>query len=678
MSELKTIEAALGRTAQRRRLDRALRGAWTGLLFASIIWLLALIAFKLLPLPTYTLSLAGGAGVLCILVGAIAGGWRRVSASETARWVDGKQQLKERLSTALEVSQSGSGEEWRTLIVNDAAQHAQGLEPNKLLPFHLPKVARWAVVVLVVAAGLGFVPEYRSKAHLQKQADAANIQDTGKQLAELTKRSLETKPPALEQTQKALEKVEEAGQQLQKVSLTKAEAIKQLSSAKEKVADQMKDLERDGALKPLERAAREQASGGSSQNPNGLQKQIEALQKSLGNGAAQDPDKMNKFQQDLAAAQQAAANLPDKNSPEGKAAREQLSQMLSNLSQQMKEVGLSPESLEDAIKALKQGNIDQFAKDMGTAANDLEKLSEMAKQLESMQQQQAGAQMGKDLAEQLKNGQADAAQKTLEKMAQQMKSGQMSKEQMDKILSEVSKALNPAGDYGKVAEHLKDAVKQMQQCQNPSSSDGQKQQAKEGAAQSLSKASSELAKLAQQMADAQQLAQMMEALDRAQQAISSGKGFGQCKGGGKCPYCDGKGCFLCLKKGSGQGGGLNASGVGTWADETGWIHYPQDVSQTPVDNSRVVRPDQDPRGLTERDATLNEALKPTKVKGQLAPGGQMPSITLKGVAIKGQSKVQFEESATAAQTEAQSALNQDQVPRAYRGAVRDYFDDLKK
>jgi len=298
--------------------------------------------------------------------------------------------------------------------------------------------------------------------------------------------------------------------------------------------------------------------------------------------------------------------------------------------------------------------------------------------LESMQQQQAGAQMGKDLAEQLKNGQADAAQKTLEKMAQQMKSGQMSKEQMDKILSEVSKALNPASEYGKVAEHLKDAVKQMQQCQNPGSSDGQKQQAKEGAAQSLAKASSELAKLAQQMADAQQLAQMMEALDRAQQAISSGKGFGQCKGGGKCPYCDGRGCFLCLKKKSGQGGGLNASGVGTWADETGWIHYPQDVSQTPVDNSRVVRPDQDPRGLTERDATLNEALKPTKVKGQLAPGGQMPSITLKGVAIKGQSKVQFEESATAAQTEAQSALNQDQVPRAYRGAVRDYFDDLKK
>ena len=37
-----------------------------------------------------------------------------------------------------------------------------------------------------------------------------------------------------------------------------------------------------------------------------------------------------------------------------------------------------------------------------------------------------------------------------------------------------------------------------------------------------------------------------------------------------------------------------------------------------------------------------------------------------------------EEAAAAAQQEAQNALNQDQVPRAYQNAVRDYFDDLKK
>ena len=85
------------------------------------------------------------------------------------------------------------------------------------------------------------------------------------------------------------------------------------------------------------------------------------------------------------------------------------------------------------------------------------------------------------------------------------------------------------------------------------------------------------------------------------------------------------------------------------------------------------------KGLTDRgEGEHNEHLMPTKVRGQMSPGGSMPSITLKGVSIPGQSSVQFEEAAKAAQSEAQSALNQDQVPRAYRGAVRDYFDDFKK
>ena len=48
----------------------------------------------------------------------------------------------------------------------------------------------------------------------------------------------------------------------------------------------------------------------------------------------------------------------------------------------------------------------------------------------------------------------------------------------------------------------------------------------------------------------------------------------------------------------------------------------------------------------------------------------MPSITLKGVSIKGQSGVTYQEAVTTAQSDAQSALNQDQVPRAYQGNAR--------
>ncbi len=661
MSEFGSIQSALERASQRRRLSRALRGLWFGLLIASAMWLATLIAFKVYPLPLITFAISGFAGLACVLIGAIVGGWRKPTLSETARWVDVKQNLKERLSTALEVSQAPMDAEWKTLLVHDAAEHAHGLDARRLLPLHLPKFARWSLILLAVAAGLGFVPEYRSKALQKKQADAVAIKETGKQLAEITRRTLDNKPPVLEPTVKALEKVEELGAHLNKASLTKTEALKDIASVRDKVEKEAKDL--PAPIKALEKAARENSSGSGSQSQEAMQKQMDALQKSLGAAAGNDPDKLNKMKDDLAKAQKMAANLPDKNSPEGKAAREQLQQMMSSLAQQMQNSGVSSENLEDALKAMQEGNIDQFVKDMNVAADDLQKLSDMSKQLQSMQQQSAQKQ-GKDLAEQLKNGQTDAAQKTMQKMIDQLKNGQLSKEQLEKILDEVSKAVDPASEYGKVAEHLKNATKQMQQANNPGEPDGQKQQSKQGAAQSLADAQKELEKLAQQMADAQQLADTLAMLEKAQQAIATGQGWGQCKGGGFNP--------------KGGKGGLKASGVGTWTDDTGWTYYPKDVPQDPVDNSAIKRPDTDSRGHTERDTSLNDALKPTKVKGQLNPNGQMPSITLKGVSIKGQSKVQYEEAAAAAQTEAQSALNQDQVPRAYRGAVRDYFDDNLK
>jgi len=249
------------------------------------------------------------------------------------------------------------------------------------------------------------------------------------------------------------------------------------------------------------------------------------------------------------------------------------------------------------------------------------------------------------LAEQLKNGQPEMAQQTLQKMINELNSAKLSPEDLQKITKEVSAAVDPAGNYGQVAEHLKEAGKQMQASN------------KTGAAQSLAAASKELDKLMQQMGDAQELQASLESLNQASACIGTGRGWRACK-----------------RPGVGSGGKPGA-GVGTWADENGQWNGEWTAGW---DNSGLERPDMDARGHTDRgDGELNDALKPTKVKGQFSPGGQMPSITLKGVSIKGQSKVAYEEAAAAAQADAQSALSQEKVPRAYQGAVRDYFDDLK-
>jgi predicted nucleic acid-binding Zn-ribbon protein len=645
MSELQIIEAALQQAARRRRWARALRGLWWGLLVGAVFTLLVIGAWHLLPLPFWTLTVAAVVPFPCALAGMIIGGWHKTPLSEVARWVDGRQHLQERLSTALEVAAESDSGTWRDLVVTDAAEYAKALDPRRLVPFRLPRATRWAVVFLALGAGLGFVPEYRSKSFLQKKADQQNIKEAGKRLVDLTQRTLKARPPALEPTQKALEAVSDLGDQLTKKTFTRSEALKDLANVAEKLKDELKEMGKDPALRRMEQAARA-STGNDSRTAAGLQKQIESLQKQMGTPTG-NPDALDKLKKDLEKLKEAAKGMANKNTPGSVADRQKLSESLSALSKQMQDMGVQMPQLDDAIKALEANNPDLVLKDLEASLTDLDKMRDMAKSLQQLQQQ--ATKLGKDLAEQLKNGQPELAQATLQKMASQLQSANLSSNQLQKILAEVSKAVDPAGNYGKVAEHLKNASKQMQAGNQPS------------AGKALAAAAKELENLTQQIGDAQQLAATLDSLNQASMCIGSGQGWGSRTGN---------------KPGYNPNGGKPGGGVGTWGDpDTQWDGQWSDH----WDNSGINRPDQDPLGHTDRgEGELSDALKPTKVKGQFKPGGQMPSITLKGVSIKGQSKVAYEEAATAAQSDAQSALSQEKVPRAYQGAVKDYFDDLKK
>lgn len=659
MSELQVIETALRSAAQRQRRLRLWEGFWRGLLAGGMVWLLVLGIYKLAPLPAWALPGAGILAGLAVLAGMVAAGWGKVSLPETARWVDRQQRWQERLSTALEVSGSGASPEWKQLVVADAAGFAKQLEPRQLLPWRLPRISRWALLVLFLGAGLGFVPQYRSQAYLQKRRDAANIRDAGRHLAEFARRVIEERRPALEPASQTVEMAAEAGEKLAQASLTRGEALRELASVTEKLSQQAKELGQNPALKPLERAARESGRGGA-QSPEALQQQMQALQKALGK-AAPNADKLDRLQRDLQKARQSLANLPDKDSATGQAAREQLAQSLADVGKQLSEMGQSLDGLDGALKAFQNNQTDLALRDLQSALNDLDKLRDQAKTLQQLQQQ--AARQGKDLAEQLQFGQAQAAQQTLRKMIEQLKNANLPPEQLRKLMDEVSRSVDPASQYGKAGEHLKQAAQQMQQGQ------------KSPAAQSLAKAAEELDKLLQQMADAQAMMGTLNALEKAQTAIAMGKSWDESQSG--CQACNGQGCAQCMGKARRWGqGGKPGGGVGTWADETGWSYAPGQMQQW--DNSGIQRPDLDARGQTDRPDVLNPNLAPTKVRGQMSPGGPMPSITLKGLSIKGQSAVAYQEAAAAAQAEAQSALNQDQVPRAYQNTVRDYFDDLKQ
>ena len=654
MSEIALVHELLDRTIARRRRIAGWVYLWRALLVVALAYLLVLATYKLTPLPADAVRWTALAAALAVPLAFLWGWSRPISRGEAARFLDLQAGLQERLTTALEVSgpaQPAAGEwhqRWRELVVTDAATAAQQVVPQRLLPATLPRNARWAALVLALAAGLGFVPEYRSKAHQSGVATRNLLQETGRGLVQFTKREMAERKPITEAAHKAVEDVGLLGDKLQNAKLSRDDALKDLTKATDALRQQSQDLAKNAAVRQLERAARQSGSS-MNQTAEQLRKQIDQMQKELGKNSKEATDAVRELQKDLQKLQEAAKGMANKDGAEARTARAEMAKSLSELAQKALDQGIPLEALKEAAEQLKAANIEQFLKHLEVAEHDLEKMADMARQLKQMQAQ--AEKIGKDLAEQLKNGQAQAAQQTLQKMMESLQKEDVSKEQLDQIAQECQNGAKPGEKFGKVGDLLKKAAQQAKQ--------GNKAASK----QSMAEAKKELDDLMSQMADAEQMASALEALQKAQMCIANGQSWSQ---SGKAPGGGGKG---------GKPRGQGKRGFGDWSNDDPWA-LPDQIAES-WDNSGLSRADKDARGLTDRDASTPDNLAPTKIKGQFQPGGAMPSITLKGVSIKGDSKIAYSEAVTSAQSDAQSALNQEQVPKAYKNAVRDYFDDLK-
>src|ERR1022692_3722221 len=151
MSELQIIQSTLEQAAQRRRWARALRGLWYGLLVGAVLSLVLISVWHLVPLPLWTLTAAALVPLLCALGGMIVGGWHKTPLSEVARWVDGRQHLQERLSTALEFAGALRGL-WYGLLVG-AVLSLVLISLWHLVPLPLWTLTAAALVPLLCALG---------------------------------------------------------------------------------------------------------------------------------------------------------------------------------------------------------------------------------------------------------------------------------------------------------------------------------------------------------------------------------------------------------------------------------------------------------------------------------------------------------------------------------------------
>jgi hypothetical protein len=642
------LDSTLLRTDLRRRLVRAWVGAWWGLLAGAALGAVGVGLWKLASLPPSSIRWLWIAAALAPLAGALGRGWKRSSRWVTARWLDEKHGLQQRLSTALDLSEratpiGGTVGAWQPLVARDAEAALADIRLARILPFQIPSMAWWAVGSWLVVLALTFVPPYQSAAQRQVKKDAGLIQEAGKELAGLVKRQLAQRPPAMEAPRRVLAETGELAARLSTAKLTRDDALKDLAKVTDDVHREALALQRNPALKKMAEAARSGDQGSESAGST-EQKKMEELRQKLGDMASQ-PEALQGLKKDMEKLQEAAKGVSGDNTPSAAAQREKLADQARQLAQKAAGMGAQMPSLEAAAQALSAAQVENFLKNLKTADMDLHKMAALSQALSEMKKQ-ASESLGKDLAEQLKNGQVEAAVRSLEAIRKELAQGRMTPQHA----AELSKALSPSKPYGKVPEKLQKALDQMKEGK---AGEGEK---------SLAEAQKELKDLMDQLADAQAMEAAMASLQQAQMSIGNGMLWADSKNPGGTPSA-GK---------AGKGG----KGVGTWASSSAWS-LPDQIDDL-WDNSGVKRPDQAGKGQTDRDSNLPQGLVPTKIKGEMQPGGAMPSVTIKGLSIKGTSKVSYTEAVAAAQVDAQAALSQDQVPKAYQNSVRDYFDDFKK
>ena len=158
MSEKQVINEKIEAAAGRRKIQAGWRSMWLGLWIGVCLWLVTLVTYKLMPISTATVFWAVMAGLTFPVIGLFLGLAKRFATRDTARWLDQETGLKERLSTAVELTETeAKGSEWSALVIRDAAKAADEIEPNRLLPLRLPALCNWTLLLLIACFALGCV-----------------------------------------------------------------------------------------------------------------------------------------------------------------------------------------------------------------------------------------------------------------------------------------------------------------------------------------------------------------------------------------------------------------------------------------------------------------------------------------------------------------------------------------
>ena len=231
---------------------------WGMLGAAAAYFVLLLIARLLALLPNWftpsSLCVIPATALVYALVFA-----RRIPAKQTARLIDGRTGSKELFLTAAMIGESPG--EYHPIVLQQAEQRAEELQPAKVLPFHwqrgLRDVASAAVLIVVAVLFLPQFDPFKKEEERKKMAkEEERLRETKKITALRADQIAES--PKTDQVEKALAELEKTFQAAKPEE--RETNLKRLGEQQKELGELWRKARRDLATNPIGRRSRNGAS----------------------------------------------------------------------------------------------------------------------------------------------------------------------------------------------------------------------------------------------------------------------------------------------------------------------------------------------------------------------------------------------------------------------------------
>lgn len=438
MSDRERISRTVIKLRTTRRWQVMLDYLMAGLFWGAIPAGLCILASRIWVFPVSEYYVAGGLLATTALGFLVASWFVRLTPLAVANDIDVTLGLRERISSAMALGEGQTASDpFVVTLVHDAAQQIKGLPIKKVYPWGLPPSWKLALPALLIAGAMVLVPQLNLFASQQDRQELKLVQEKGKELVDLAKKTEEQaeqhKSPVMKKQAKEIKRV---GEKLQRGNVQKKQALKELQRLKDKLESQAQAQMTEGEKK-LAAELGEQLSKLDSTHElgkmmaegdlKGLSAKLDKLMSDLKEGKLTAGDQQ--MLDDLAKALENALNSEAANSPDAKEMKQALQQLKQSLQNEQK----LRQQMQNALDSLEQ---------------DVNKLNDQLNQNNMGQQSQQLNQLMQKLQQQMQqNGMVDP--NTLMQMKQALQqtqqaiqnNSQLSQQAQQQMQQQVQKCL---------------------------------------------------------------------------------------------------------------------------------------------------------------------------------------------------------------------------------------------